>query len=74
MSSIGMKNERPLRGRQIRSFLVRQCATNQGRGYLYHLVTIDKSQTMLRLDGNPIEKIKLWDLQHMLHRPKLGTR
>jgi hypothetical protein len=38
------------------------------------LISVYKSQTVLRLNGNTIENVQFRDLQDMLDRPELGIR
>src|SRR5450755_470634 len=62
VSGIRMEHKCTLGRRKICGFLVGQCTTDQSHCHFRHLVTVNKPQTMLRLDGNPVEKIKFRDL------------
>jgi len=73
VSGIGVKDERAFWFGQICRFFVSQRASNQGRRHVRHLITINKSESMLRFDSDSVKQIELRDLQDMLNRAELGT-
>jgi len=73
VSCVGMKDERTLWRGQICSFLVCERAPDQcGRDGSY-LISVDKPESMLRLDGDPVEEVQLRDLENVLDSAELGV-